>query len=86
MDYAKPETIRPALHGVERIFLVAPPIRDLPALEANFIREVRRLAGSTLLSFPLLVDGNPSSRAGIVIQRSTLKRRAFPVHFFAPNG
>ncbi|PYX54097.1 MAG: hypothetical protein DMG73_19635 [Acidobacteria bacterium] len=25
MDYAKPETIRPALHGVEKIFLVGPP-------------------------------------------------------------
>src|SRR5205814_10593144 len=41
MDYAKPETIRAALHGVEKIFLVAPPVRDLPALEANFVKEVR---------------------------------------------
>ena len=40
MDYAKPDTIRPALRGVEKIFLVGPPVRDLPALEANFIREV----------------------------------------------
>src|SRR6059036_4331011 len=41
MDYAKPETIRPVLHGVEKIFLVGPPVRDLPAMEANFIKEVR---------------------------------------------
>ncbi len=41
MDYAKPETIRQALHGVEKIFLVGPPVRDLPALEANFVKEVR---------------------------------------------
>jgi uncharacterized protein YbjT (DUF2867 family) len=41
MDYAKPETIRPVLEGVEKVFLVGPPTRDLPALEANFIREVR---------------------------------------------
>jgi uncharacterized protein YbjT (DUF2867 family) len=40
MDYAKPDTIRPALRGVEKIFLVGPPVRDLPALEANFIKEV----------------------------------------------
>jgi uncharacterized protein YbjT (DUF2867 family) len=41
MDYTKPETIRPALHGVEKIFLVGPPTRDLSALEARFIKEVR---------------------------------------------
>jgi uncharacterized protein YbjT (DUF2867 family) len=41
MDYTKPETIRPALHGVEKIFLVSPPVRKLPALEANFVKEVR---------------------------------------------
>ena len=41
MDYDKSETIRPALQGVERIFLVGPPVRDLPGLEANFVKEVR---------------------------------------------
>src|SRR5947209_20449451 len=41
MDYAKPETIRPVLHGVEKIFLVGPPVRDLPALEATCIKELR---------------------------------------------
>ena len=41
MDYAKPETIRPALMGVEKIFLVGPPVRELPALEANLVKEVR---------------------------------------------
>ena len=37
VDYAKPETIRPALRGVEKILLVGPPVRDLAALEANFV-------------------------------------------------
>src|ERR1700746_4211187 len=41
MDYTKPETIRPALHGVDKIFLVGPPTRDLLDLEARFIKEVR---------------------------------------------
>ncbi|PYX47965.1 MAG: NAD(P)-dependent oxidoreductase [Acidobacteria bacterium] len=41
MDYTKPETIRPALHGVDKIFLVGPPTRHLLALEARFIKEVR---------------------------------------------
>jgi len=41
IGYAKPATIRPALRGVEKIFLVGPSVRDLPAMEANFIKEVR---------------------------------------------
>jgi uncharacterized protein YbjT (DUF2867 family) len=41
MDYTKPETIRPALDGAEKIFLVGPPTRELSALEARFIKEVR---------------------------------------------
>src|SRR5436853_1294357 len=46
MDYAKPETIRPALKDVEKVFLVGPPARNLPALEGNFVKEVRA-AGRT---------------------------------------
>jgi uncharacterized protein YbjT (DUF2867 family) len=42
MDYAKPETIRQALHGVEKIFLVGPPVQDLPAFEANFVKRGTR--------------------------------------------
>src|SRR5215469_2177559 len=61
MDYAQPETIRPALHGVEKIFLVGPPVRDLPAMEANLIKEVARLGGSTLLSFRLWVGARQCS-------------------------
>ena len=30
IDYAKPETIRPVLHGVQKIFLVGPPVRSYP--------------------------------------------------------
>jgi len=51
MDYAKQETIPPVLHGVEKIFLVGPPVRDLPALEAISSKRCAHLGGSTLLSF-----------------------------------
>ena len=30
IDYAKPETIRPVVHGVQKIFLVGPPVRSHP--------------------------------------------------------
>jgi uncharacterized protein YbjT (DUF2867 family) len=42
LDYQKPDTIRHALRGVDRIFLVGPPTANLPELEANVIDEARR--------------------------------------------
>ena len=57
LDYTKPETIRPALRGIERIFLVAPPIRDLPALEANFIREVQASGAKHIVKLSALAKG-----------------------------
>ncbi len=45
MDYGKPATIRSALEGMERVFLVGPPSRDLPAMEANFITAVKSEGG-----------------------------------------
>jgi uncharacterized protein YbjT (DUF2867 family) len=36
-DFAKKETLAPALHGVESVYLVCSPIPDLPQLEGNVI-------------------------------------------------
>jgi uncharacterized protein YbjT (DUF2867 family) len=36
-DFAKKETLAPALHGVESVYLVCSPIPDLPQLEGNMI-------------------------------------------------
>ena len=42
MDYNKPDTIRAALKGVERVFLVGPPTQKLPALERQAIDQIRQ--------------------------------------------
>jgi uncharacterized protein YbjT (DUF2867 family) len=42
MDYNKPETIRAALKGVERVFLVGPPTQKLPALERQAVDQIRQ--------------------------------------------
>jgi len=42
MDYNKPETIRAALKGVERVFLVGPPTQKLPALERQAMDQIRQ--------------------------------------------
>lgn len=42
MDYTQPETVRAALKGVERVFLVGPPAQNLVALERQAMDEIKR--------------------------------------------
>src|SRR5207237_7282413 len=42
MDYNKPETIRAALKGVERVFLVGPPTQKLPELDRQAMDLIRQ--------------------------------------------
>jgi uncharacterized protein YbjT (DUF2867 family) len=42
MDYTQPDTLRAALKGVERVFLVAPPSSSLVSLERKAVDEIKR--------------------------------------------
>lgn len=42
MDYTKHDTIRAALVGVEKVFLVGPPTPNLAELEGSFVNEAKR--------------------------------------------
>lgn len=41
LDFAKPETLRPALAGVERVFLISGTVPNQTELELNVVRESR---------------------------------------------
>ena len=41
MDYARPESIRAALNGIEKVFLVGPPAPNVAELEAQFVDEAK---------------------------------------------
>jgi len=86
MDYAKPETIRPALRGVERIFLVAPPIRDLPALEANFIREVQAAGRKHIVKLSALGGRESIFPSGHRDSEENIEASGLPYTFLRPNG
>jgi uncharacterized protein YbjT (DUF2867 family) len=87
MDYAKPETIRPALHGVEKIFLVGPPVQDLPAFEANFVKEVRA-AGRKHHIVKLSALGGRKSMFpnGHRDSEENIEASGLPYTFLRPNG
>ena len=87
MDYAKPDTIRPALHGVEKIFLVGPPLRDLPTFEANFIKEVSA-AGRRQHVVKLSALGGRESMFPSQHRDSeeNIEASGLPYTFLRPNG
>src|SRR5262249_2604381 len=42
LDYNQPETVRAALNGVDRVFLVGPPTAELPVLERMAIDVIKQ--------------------------------------------
>ena len=86
MDYAKPETIRSALHGVEKIFLVGPPVQDLPTLEANFVREVRSAGRQHIVKLSALGGRESMFPSGHRESEENIEASGLPYTFLRPNG
>jgi len=86
MDYAKPETIRAALHGVEKILLVGPPVRDLPALEANFVKEVRTAGRKHIVKLSALGGRGSMFSSGHRDSEENIEASGLPYTFLRPNG
>ena len=86
MDYTKPETIRPALHGVEKIFLVGPPVRELPVLEANFVTEVRASGRKHIVKLSALGGRQSMFPSGHRDSEENIEASGLPYTFLRPNG
>jgi uncharacterized protein YbjT (DUF2867 family) len=86
MDYAKPETIRPALHGVEKIFLVGPPVRDLPALEANFVKEVSAAGRQHIVKLSAFGGRGSTFSSGHRDSEENIEASGLPYTFLRPNA
>jgi len=88
MDYAKPETIRQALEGVEKIFLVGPPIRELPGLEANFVKEVRANGRKHIVKLSALGGRKSMFPSGHRDSEENIEASGLPftLRFYAESG
>jgi uncharacterized protein YbjT (DUF2867 family) len=86
VDYAKPETIRPALQGVDKIFLVGPPIRELPALEENFVSEVRAAGPKHIVKLSALGGRESMFSSGHRDSEENIETSGLPYTFLRPNG
>jgi uncharacterized protein YbjT (DUF2867 family) len=86
MDYAKPETIRPVLEGVEKVFLVGPPTRDLPALEASFVREVRAAGRKHVVKLSAVGGRESMFPNAHRDSEENIEASGLPYTFLRPNG
>lgn len=86
LDYSKPETIRPALRGVEKILLVGPLVRELPWLEANFIKEVRSAGRQHIVKLSALGERATMFSSGHRDSEENIEKSGLPYTFLRPNG
>jgi uncharacterized protein YbjT (DUF2867 family) len=86
MDYAKPETIRPVLEGVEKVFLVGPPSRDLADFERNFINEVRAAGGKHIVKLSALGGRESIFSSGHRDSEEHIEASGLTFTFLRPNG
>src|SRR5207302_5833994 len=86
MNYAKPETIRPALKDVEKVFLVGPPARNLPALEGNFVKEVCAAGRTHVVKLSALGGRASLFPSGHRDSEENIEASGLPYTFLRPNG
>jgi uncharacterized protein YbjT (DUF2867 family) len=96
LDYAKPETIRPALKGIATVFLVSPAVANLAELEANVTREcgpagVTRIVKLSALGgrqaiFPSLHRDSEERIEASGVPYTLLRANGFMQNFVTYNG
>ena len=86
MDYTKPETIRRALNGVDKIFLVGPRTRDLLALEARFIKEARASGKKHIVKLSALGGHQSMLPSGHRDSEENIEASGLPHTFLRPNA
>jgi uncharacterized protein YbjT (DUF2867 family) len=86
LDYNQPETLRAALKGVDKVFLVGPPAQNLVALERKAVDAIKQAGGAHIVK--LSATGG---RAAIFPRQHAesedyIKSSGVPYTFLRPNG
>jgi len=86
VDFNQPDTLRAALDGIDRVFLVGPPTSDLPALERKAVDEIRRSGAPHIVKLSAM-----GGRTAIFPRQHTdsedyIKSSGLPYTFLRPNG
>jgi uncharacterized protein YbjT (DUF2867 family) len=86
MDYTKPETLRKALAGVDRLFLVAPAVSNLADLEGNVVREATKAGVRHIVKFSAMGGRGAVFPRAHADSEDRIKASGIPYTFLQPNG
>jgi uncharacterized protein YbjT (DUF2867 family) len=85
-DYNQPETLRAALQGVDKVFLVGPPAQNLVALERKVVDAIKQAGGAHIVKLSAM-----GGRAAVYARQHAesedyIKSSGVPHTFLRPNG
>lgn len=86
MDYNQPETLRTALKGVDRVFLVGPPTSDLPAMERKAVDEIKRSGAPHIVKLSAMGSRAATFPRQHADSEDYVKASGVPYTFLRPNG
>jgi uncharacterized protein YbjT (DUF2867 family) len=86
MDYTQPDTVRLALRGVEKVFLVGPPVANVADLEGGVVRECRRAGVTHLVKLSALGGRKATFPSLHRDSEERIEAAGVPYTFLRPNG
>jgi uncharacterized protein YbjT (DUF2867 family) len=86
VDFNRPETLRAALNGVDRVFLVGPPTSELPALERNAVDVIAKSAVKQLVKLSAMGGRDATFTRQHADSEDYILSAGVPYTFLRPNG
>jgi len=86
MDYARPETVRAALDGIEKVFLVGPPSPNVAELEDAFVNEAKKSRVRHLVKLSALGGCKAIFPSLHRDSEEKIESSGFRTHSFAPTA
>ncbi len=86
VDFNQPETLRAALNGVDRIFLVGPPTAELPALERKAVDVIRQSGVQRLVKLSAMGGREAIFPRQHAESEDYIVSSGLPYTFLRPNG
>ena len=86
VDFKQPETLRAALKGVDRVFLVGPPTAELPALERNAVDVIAQSDVKQLVKLSAMGGREAIFPRQHAESEYYIRSSGVPYTFLRPNG
>jgi uncharacterized protein YbjT (DUF2867 family) len=86
MDYNQPATMKAALQGVERVFLVGPPTSDLLAMERKAVDEIKRSGPKLVVKLSAMGGRAATFPRQHADSEAYIQSSGLPYTFLRPNG